>query len=333
MLFDRLRRREFIALAGGAAAWPLTARAQPTDRSARRIGVFGATAENPVMGGATRAFFDELRRNGFVEGRNLVVDLKSTDQDVSRFADQAIEMVRANPDALVALGSEVVLQACVQASRTIPIVFVANNYDPIARGYVKSLANPGSNATGVVLRQTELAEKQVELLTEVFPNRTRLGVMWDSVSADQFSAAKRRAELLKLSLHSSKMENPPYDFETSFRSLGEFGADMLLVLTSQFFAQRRDQLVAETLRRRVPAMFIFRSYVDAGGLLSYGADNIAMYRQGGTFVSKILKGAKPADLPVEQPTKYDMVLNLKTAKEIGVELPTSVLLRADEVIE
>jgi putative tryptophan/tyrosine transport system substrate-binding protein len=310
----------------------LAARAQQSDRSAR-IGVFGANFANPVMGSATRAFFDELRKTGFIEGRNLVVDHKRSDQDISSLADQAIEMVRANPDALVALGSEAVLQACVQASRTIPIVFVANNYDPIARGYVQSLAKPGGNTTGVFLRQTELAEKQVELLTQAFPNRTRLGILWDSISADQFSVAERRAELLKLRSHSSKMENPPYDFEASFRSLADFGADMLLVLTSPFFAQRRDELIAETLRRRVPAMFIFRSYVDAGGLMSYGADNIAMYRQGGTFVSKILKGAKPADLPVEQPTKYDMVLNLKTAKEIGVELPTSILIRADEVIE
>jgi putative tryptophan/tyrosine transport system substrate-binding protein len=331
-MFDR-KRRDFITLLGGAAAaWPLAARAQESDRSAR-IGVFGANFANPVMGSATRAFFDELRKTGFIEGRNLVVDHKRSDQDISSLADQAIEMVRANPDALVALGSEAVLQACVQASRTIPIVFVANNYDPIARGYVQSLAKPGGNTTGVFLRQTELAEKQVELLTQAFPNRTRLGILWDSISADQFSAAERRAELLKLRLHSSKMENPPYDFEASFRSLADFGADMLLVLTSPFFAQRRDELIAETLRRRVPAMFIFRSYVDAGGLMSYGADNIAMYRQGGTFVSKILKGAKPADLPVEQPTKYDMVLNLKTAKEIGVELPTSILIRADEVIE
>jgi putative tryptophan/tyrosine transport system substrate-binding protein len=146
-MFDR-KRRDFITLLGGAAAWPLAARAQQSDKSAR-IGVFGANFANPVMGSATRAFFDELRKTGFIEGRNLVVDHKRSDQDISSLADQAIEMVHAKPDALVALGSEAVLQACVQASRTIPIVFVANNYDPIARGYVQSLAKPGGNTTGV----------------------------------------------------------------------------------------------------------------------------------------------------------------------------------------
>jgi putative ABC transport system substrate-binding protein len=285
------------------------------------------------MGGATRAFFEELRRVGFIEGQNLVVDHKPSEQDLSKLLDQAIEMVRINPDVLVALGSEPLLQACVRASRTIPIVFVANNYDPIARGYVQSLAKPGGNVTGVFLRQTELAEKQVELLTEAFPTRKRLGVLWDFISADQFTAAERRAKSLSLGLHSRKLENPPYNFDSTFQSLTDVGADMLLILTSPFFAQRREQLVAQVLRHRLPAMFIFKSYVEAGGLMSYGADNIAMYRQGATFVGKVLRGAVPTDLPVEQPTKYEMTLNLKTAKAIGVGVPTSILIRADEVIE
>jgi putative ABC transport system substrate-binding protein len=248
-------------------------------------------------------------------------------------ADQALSMARTNPDAFVALGSETTLKACVEASRTIPIIFVANNYDPISRGYVQGLARPGGNVTGIFLRQTELAEKQVELITHAFPDRTRLALLWDYVSADQFEAAERRAKLLRLDVHSRKMENPPYDIDAAFRGFVDSGADVLLLLSSQFFSPRRDRILELAIRQRLPAMFIFKAWAEAGGLLSYGPDSVAMYRQGGTFVGKVLKGAKPADLPVEQPTKYEMVVNLKTAKAMGIELPTAILLRADTVIE
>ena len=322
-----MRRREFITLLGSAAAsWPVAAAAQSV-----RIGLFAS--DNPVMGPASDAFLDELRKEGFIDGQNLVVERKSTAQGSEALVAQALEMARANLDVLVALGSETTLQACARATRSIPIVFVANNYDPIARGYVSSLARPGGNATGVFLRQTELAEKQVELLTEALPGRTRLAVVWDSISADQFDAAAKRARLLRLEVHSQKMENPPYDIAKAFRSIGVSGADMLLVLSSQFLARHRDQLTQHAIDERLPGMFIFKSYVEAGGLLSYGVDNVAMYRHGATFVARILRGAKAFDLPVEQPTKYEMAVNLKTARTIGVEFPTSILLRADEVIE
>jgi putative ABC transport system substrate-binding protein len=315
----------FSAPLGGAAAWPIAARAQQGE-ARRRIGVFGAVLANRVMGAAYQAFLDELRRGGFIEGQNLIVDHRPSDNDLPLLSKWAVEMVGANPDVLVALGSETTLQACVQASQILPIVFVANNYDPIARGYVHSLAS-------IFLRQTELAEKRVELLTQAFPDRSRLAVLWDSISADQFVTAERRAKLLRLEVLSRKMENPPYELEPAFRVFADAGADMLLVLSSQFFAQKRDQLVSLALQHRLPTMFIFKGYVEAGGLMSYGADNVAMYRQGATFVGKVLKGSRPVDLPIEQPTKYEMVVNLKTAKTLGVELPTGILLRADEVIE
>jgi putative ABC transport system substrate-binding protein len=322
-----MRRRQFITLLGGATAWPVAARAQQQKRA--RIGLFAS--DNPVMGPASAAFLDELRRASFIDGQNLVIDRKSTEQTSDALVEQALEMVRANSDVLVALGAEPTLEACTRATRTIPIVFVANNYDPIASGYVHSLARPGGNVTGVFLRQTELAEKQVELLTEAFPDRTRLALLWDSVSANQFVAADQRARLLHLEVHSHKLESPPYDIDGAFRSITDRRANMLLVLSSQFFARHRDQIIERAISQRLPAMFIFKAYVEAGGLLSYGADNIAMYRHAAAFVGKILRGAKPTDLPVEQPTKYEMALNLKTAKAIGVELP--ILIRADEVIE
>jgi putative ABC transport system substrate-binding protein len=326
-----VKRREFISLLGGAAAaWPRAARAQQAARL--RIGVF-AGATNPVIGPAYRAFLDELRRLGFNEGQNLTIDLHRTDQDLAALSKEAADMVRAKPDLLAALGSGPVLQACVAASRSIPIVFVANNYDPIARGYVQSLAKPGGNVTGVFLRQTELAEKQVELLTQAFPDRTRLAVLWDAVSADQFAAAEHRAKLLGLDVYSRKLENPPYSFEAAIQSVVDAKSNMMLVLSSPFFGRQRDRIAELSIRQRLPAMFVFKGYAEVGGLMSYGADNVAMYRQAATYVAKILKGAKPAELPVEQPNKYEMVVNLKTAKAMGLELPTAILLRADEVIE
>jgi ABC-type uncharacterized transport system substrate-binding protein len=178
-----------------------------------------------------------------------------------------------------------------------------------------------------------LAAKKVELLTQAFPERTRLAILWDVLTADEFSAAERAAQSLHLELRPLKLENPPYDFAAAFRTVAQGSAQMLLVLSSPFFAEYRRQITELAIQHRLPAMFLFKSYVQVGGLMSYGVDQAAMYRRTAAYVAKILKGAKPADLPVEQATKFEMVVNLKTAKALGVELPTSILLRADEVIE
>jgi putative ABC transport system substrate-binding protein len=209
----------------------------------------------------------------------------------------------------------------------------AINYDPIARGYVKGLAHPGGNVTGVVTLQTELAAKQVELLTQAFPGRARLAILWDQLSADQFSAAEQLAKSLRLNVQSQKLENPPYDFDAAFQSLAQGSPQMLLVLSSPLFSTSRTRIADLANQQRLPSMFIFKGYVQAGGLISYGIDPVANFRQIGIQVAKILNGTKPADLPVEQAVKFELVVNLKTAKAIGVELSTSILLRADEVIE
>ena len=327
-----MRRRDVLSLLGGAAvSWPIGARAQQSGNVAR-IGVF-AGATNPVMAQPYRAFLEELGRFGFNEDQNLTIDLHRSDQDLPALSKQAADTVRANVNALAALGSEPVLHACVAATRTIPIVFVANNYDPIARGYVHSLAKPGGNVTGVFLRQTELAEKQVELLKEAFPGRTKLAVWWDKVSADQFVAAEHRAKVMGLEVQSDELRDPPYRFDAAVERAVNARSEMLLVLSSPFFGRLREQIAELLIQQRLPAMFIFKAYVEAGGLMSYGANPVAMYRQAGTFMGKVLTGAKPADLPVEQPNKYEMVVNLKTAKAMGLELPVSILLRADEVVE
>src|SRR5215468_3152317 len=201
------------------------------------------------------------------------------------------------------------------------------------RGYVSSLARPGGNVTGIFLRQPELAQKQVELMTEAFPQRTKVVALYDALSADQFMAAKRVAEVMKLEIRELKLENPPYDFDAAFRVLGQDPSLMLLVLSSPHFTPSQSRIAALAIEQRLPTMFIFKSYVEAGGLMSYGVDFVAMHRRIAAFVGKILKGAKPADIPVEQPTQFEIVVNLRTAKAIGIELPTSTLLRANEVIE
>ena len=329
-----IARRKFIAaLSGTAFGWPLAARAQQLAGRTARIGFLRTSLDDPVTALGYPAFLDELKKSGFSEGQNLTIEAVRIDQDAQRLFAETADLVRSNVELLVTTGTEIALQAAIAASKTIPIVFWANNFDPIAHGYVKSLARPGGNITGVVSLQTELAAKQVELLTEAFPERTRLTVLYDGNSADQFNAAQRQANLLHLGVRSVKLENPPYDFDAAFRSLAEGSPQMLLVLSSPFFTPHRSHIADLAIQQRLPAMFIFKSYAQAGGLISYGNDPTAMYRKLGFYVSKILNGAKPLDLPVEQAVKFELVINLKTAKAIGVELSTGIQLRADEVIE
>jgi putative tryptophan/tyrosine transport system substrate-binding protein len=328
------RRREFIAALGGAAfGWPLAARAQQSAGRNARIGILQPSPDNPIWSRGYPAFLDELKESGFSEGQNLTIEVVRTDQDSQRVFAETADLVRSNVELLVASGAEIVLKAAMAASRIIPIVISASNNDPIARGYVKSLARPGGNITGIVFLQTELAAKQVELLTEAFPDRSRLAVLYDEDSADQFAAAERQARSRRLDVRSLKLENPPYDFDVAFRSLAEGSPQMLLVLSSQYFTLSRSHIAELAIQQRLPTIFIFKSYVEAGGLISYGVDPRAINRRLGFYVAKILNGTKPADLPVEQPTKFELVINLKTVKAIRVDLSTAIQLRADEVIE
>jgi putative ABC transport system substrate-binding protein len=328
-----MRRREFISLLGGIGTWPFAARAQQPVATRSRIGFLRPPLANPITGLGYPIFLDELKKSGFNEGQNLTIEAVEIDQDRQRLFAKAADLVRSNVDLLVAEGTEIALQAAIAANPTIPIVIWANNYDPIARGYVKSLARPGGNITGIVSLQTELAAKQVELLTEAFPDRIRLGVLYDAISADQFIAAERQAKSLHLDVRSQKLQSPPYDFDAAFRGLAESSTQMLLVLSSPFFTAQRAHIAELAIQQRLPTMFIFKSYVQAGGLISYGTDPKVIFRELGFYVAKILSGAKPADLPVEQAVKFELVINLKSAKAMGVELPTAIQLRADEVIE
>jgi ABC-type uncharacterized transport system substrate-binding protein len=327
-----MKRRTFITLLGGAAmAWPLAARGQQSGK-AIRIGFFGPSLTSPPPIALYQAFLARLRELGFSEGQNLEIEYRGMEDSRGAFV-AAGELMRGRPDLIVASGPELALQAVVGASGFIPVVMIAVNFDPIARGYVQSLARPGGNITGVVFQQIELAQKQVELLTQAFPSKTRLAILFDGQSADQFSAAEAIAKSLNLRVQALKLENPPYDFAAAFSSATAGGAEMMLVLSSPFMTAHRSRVAELAIAHRLPCMYIFKGWAEVGGLMSYGVEFPRMYRQAADYVARILKGAKPADLPVEQPSKFELVVNLKTAKAIGIEFPTGILLRADEVIE
>jgi putative ABC transport system substrate-binding protein len=327
-----MKRREFITLVGAAAVWPLGARAQQPTGKVVRIGVLGPALTSPPPIELNQAFLARLRELGFSEGQNLTVAHQSTMDPRGAFV-AAAELMRAQPDLIVASGPEVSLQAVVGASVAVPIVFIAVNYDPIARGYVESLSRPAGNITGVVFQQLELAQKQVELLTQAFPGTMRMAVLYDAQSTDQFGAAEQAAKALHLEVQGLKLENPPYDFTAAFGSAAAGRAQMVLVLSTPFFTAHGARIAELAIAHRLPTMFICRIYPEAGGLMSYGVNFVQMYRRAADYVAKFLKGAKPADLPVEQASKFELVVNLKTARAIGIELPTAILLRADEVIE
>jgi putative ABC transport system substrate-binding protein len=241
--------------------------------------------------------------------------------------------VASKVDVIVAGGTELTLRAAVAASPSVPIVMWANNFDPIAGGYVKSLAQPGGNVTGVFTRQPELAEKQVELLKETFPQHKRLALLWDAQTVDQFNAAERRARLLGLDVASVKLEKLPYDIPGAFRTLMAGAPQMLQVASGPNIGGYQQSIVDQAIQHRLPGMYIFKTYVERGGLMSYGVNIESSFRTLAALVTKVLNGAKPAELPIEQPTIYELAINLKTAKALGIELPTSILLRANEVIE
>jgi putative tryptophan/tyrosine transport system substrate-binding protein len=249
-----VRRREFITLLGGAALWPFAARAQQGGK-VMRIGFFGPALTSPATIVPYQAFVTRLRELGFNEGQNIAIEYRNVDDARGPFV-AAADLMRLNPDLIVAFGPEVALQAVVGASRAVPIVIIAINYDPIERGYVASLARPGGNITGVVSLQLELAQKQVELLKQAFPDRTRLAILFDALSADQSLAAERAAKLLNMQPHMLKLENPPYDMAAPFGSAAVGGAQMMVVLSSPLFIPHHRRIAELVVQHRLPTMFI-----------------------------------------------------------------------------
>jgi len=301
---------------------PRAAEAQPPRKGAR-IGVLTAGKPGPT---------EEVFR-AYGEAQHLAIESRHAEGKPERLPELAAELVRLNVDVLVASGPEAVLRAARDATRTIPIVMIAVDYDPIALGYIAGLPRPGGNITGVFLRQIEVTGKCLELLKDALPQLTRVAVLWDGHAADQFRAAAEAARGLGVHVHSLALSNPPaYDFEGTFAAAAREGADALLVLRSPLFFDARARLTALAAQHRLPAMYGWRAYVEAGGLMAYEANLVDVNRRATTYVDKILQGAKPVDLPVEQPTKFELVLNLKTAHALGFTFPPTLLMLADEVM-
>jgi len=276
----------------------------------------------------------QLFELGYEEGRNLRIDYVLFDStDADRSLGMATELVNRGVDAILAVGPEVALKSAVAATKTIPIVIQANDYDPLALGYIASRARPGGNVTGVFFQQIELTPKRLQLLTQTVPDLARVVALWDRLSTDQFEAARSAAQGLKITLDGIECTDPPYDYERLLAGVEGRRRDVLLQVTSPLFFQYRQRLSAVALAHRLPSMFAFRQWVDAGGLMSYSASPSDMGRLLADYVDRIAKGAKPADLPVQQPTKFELVINLKTANALGLTIPPSILERADAVIE
>jgi putative tryptophan/tyrosine transport system substrate-binding protein len=324
----QLKRREFITLIGGAAAWPLATRAQQPTKILR----VGTVAGTPKSSPQWIAFERRMSELGYLEGKNFSFDyLQAANADEYEVGYR--KLAARAPDVILAIGPEIGLKSALAATRTLPIVMIAIDYDPLARGYVTSLARPSGNVTGVVFQQVELAAKRIQLIKDGFPDRPTASMFWDQFSADQWEAARSTAAMLGLQLFGIELREWPYDYEAALDQAPLDHRGMLVVPTSPFFFRDRARLADFALRHRILSMFVFREWVDAGGLLCYGPSITALFARVAEFVDRIARGAQPADLPIEQPTKFEMVVNLKTAKAIGIELPTSILLRADEVIE
>jgi putative ABC transport system substrate-binding protein len=323
-----MRRRQFITFLGGTAAWPLVARAQQPTKMLR----VGTVAGTPKSSPQWVAFERRMGELGYQEGKNFSFDfLEAASAD--EYEALYRKLVARAPDIIVAIGPEIGLKSALAVTRTLPIVMIAIDYDPLARGYVTSLARPSGNVTGVVFQQIELAAKRIQLIKDDFPDRPAAIMFWDKLSADQWEAARSTAGRLGLQLSGIELREAPYDYEAAFDQAPLDHRGMVIVPTSPAFFRDRARLADFALRHRILSVFVFREWVDAGGLLCYGPSITALFGRVAEFVDRIAQGAKPSNLPIEQPTKFEMVVNLKTAKAIGIELPTAILLRADEVIE
>jgi len=329
-----MKRREFITLLGGAAVgWPVAANAQQADKIAR-IGWLGQNlAPNPQ---AREAFRQGMRDLGYVEGRNLVIEYRDAEGKLDRLPALAAELVALKVDVIVALNTLQSL-AAKQATRTIPIVF-AGVADPVRAGLVTSLARPGGNATGFSTLAVDLVGKCLELLTQAVPGVSRVAFLWlpdnlgGRTETDMLKEAEVAARALGVRLQFIEARGPE-DFDRAFADMISAGVGALTMLPSLTLLNERRRLVDLAAENRLPAVYFWRGFVDAGGLMAYGVNGADLERRAATYVDKILKGAKPGDLPVEQPTKFELVINLKTAKALGITIPPTLLARADEVIE
>ena len=329
-----MRRRAFIRLLGGAAAWPLGARAQQPGAMPRIAVMMGSAESDPESPPRAMAFERGLAEAGWLPGRNVHIVYRWAAGEPARMEGLAKELVELRPDVILASTTPVVA-SLLRATRTIPIVFVVVS-DPVGSGFVESLPRPGGNITGFINIKSSLGGKWIELLKQMAPRITRVAAMFNPETAPQagyyvgpFEAA---APSLGVTPITRTVRNDA-DIEQAIGDLAQGPPGGLVVLPDTFTAVHRGAIIAHAARNSVPAIYPFRFMATDGGLLSYGIDLIDLYRRAAPYVDRVLKGAKPADLPVQAPTKFELVVNLKTAKALGLEAPPQLLVRADEVIE
>jgi putative tryptophan/tyrosine transport system substrate-binding protein len=328
-----MKRRAFISLLGAAVVWPLAARAQQGERM-RRIGVLlPATADDLRFQTLVGAFLQGLALLGWTIGRNVRIDIRWATPNAAEIRRHAAELAAVAPDVILAHGSSTV-EPLLQVTRTIPIVFPVAS-DPVGAGFVESLARPGGNVTGFMTIEFSMGGKWLELLKEIAPGLTRVAVLRDATmghSTSQFAAIQAVAPSLRVEVNPVNMREAGA-IEHSVETFARAQNGGLIVTAIAAAVRHRDLIITLAARHKLPAVYYERLFVAAGGLVSYGPDRIDMYQRAAGYVDRILKGEKPADLPVQAPTKYELVINLKTAKALGLEVPPTVLARADEVIE
>jgi ABC-type uncharacterized transport system substrate-binding protein len=329
-----MRRREFITLLGGAAvSWPIAARAQESG-GMRRIGVLmGTAADDPESPLRVAAFAQGLGELGWTVGRNVQIDYRWGGGDPERFRRSASELVALSPNVILANSTPAVL-ALQQATRAVPIVFV-NVADPVGSGIVGSLARPGGNATGFTVFEYSIGAKWLELLKEIAPRVTQVAVLRDHRSPagiGQFSAIQTVASSLKMELYPLGVDDIQ-GIDDAVAAAVRKPTGGMIVTASPVATKHRESIIGLAARRQLPAVYTAHAFVSAGGLISYGPDRVAPFRNAAGYIDRILKGERQADLPVQHPTKYELVINLKTAKALGIEVPPTLLARADEVIE
>jgi putative tryptophan/tyrosine transport system substrate-binding protein len=330
------KRREFIALLGGVAAssvsWSVAARAQPSERAVL-VGVLIAVADDPEGQARLGAFRDGMRDLGWIDGSNMRMEVRFAAGSVGKANEHAQELVGLAPAVLIANSSPAVA-ALQQRTRTIPIVF-AQVVDPVSAGFVDNLARPGGNITGLVSLDYALGAKWLEMLKEIAPRVSGVGVLRDpttSGAAGQLGAIQGAARTQRLELTTLDVREPAL-IERGMALLARGPNSGLIVLANPTATVHLNLIVELAARHRIPAIYPYRYFARAGGLISYGADNLDLYRRAAGYVDRILKGAKPADLPVQNPTKFELAINLRTAKALGLDVPTTLFVRADEVIE
>jgi putative tryptophan/tyrosine transport system substrate-binding protein len=329
-----MRRREFITLLGGAAAaWPIAVRAQQSERM-RRVGVLTVSAPDDADAQTRLAALRQgLQRFGWIEGRNLQIDARWGAGDAAATRKAATELAALAPDVIVAAGSAGAA-AVIQATGTVPIVFVIVP-DPVGSGFVESLAQPGGNATGFMMFEYSVSAKWLELLKEIAPGVTRAAVLRDpaiTAGIGQFSVIQSVAPSVGVDVSAINMRDGP-EIERAVTAFARRPNGGLILTASGLAAIHRELVVSLAARYKLPTVYISRFFVAGGGLVSYGPDFVDQYRRAAEYVDRILKGEKTADLPVQAPTKYELVINLQTAKALGLEVPATLLARADEVIE